>query len=567
MNTNLSSLVEKYQLLCNDHDGLVLATIVETMGSTYRKAGARMIITPEATFFGLLGGGCFEADLLAHSDEVFKSRQNKIVFYDMRAPEDEIWGLGLGCNGAVRILLQFVPADGSSEVFKLLQEALESDQKHVLLSVCKSSHQEIPEASNSLFPINNTTTTVTSSEWTEDVKKQVQQTGRSGVPLFKEHELDGEKVSLFTCEINPPFHFMVIGAGPDAEPIIRFARELGWKVSLVDYRESFLNQECFSSVENIIHSDAIGLGEHPVIREVNAIVVMTHKIEQDELYLKSLVKTSAQYIGLLGPRARRERLLDSLGNDVELLQSRIFGPVGLDIGGEAPEEIALSLVAEIQANHYGRNAQSLNSKDEPLHGAAGESADSLYAVVLAAGEASRFGGLKQTLEYQGMSLLRRSVIAANAVVDKRVKVVLGARAQKITREIESLDAGIVHNNDWESGMASSIKAGIESLPDSCDAIMLILCDQALVGAEQLQQLRETWIANNSKIVAASFSGTIGAPVIIPRTFFPDILKLSGDRGAKPVIERNIDQVQVLEMPEAEFDIDTQEDYMRLLSQI
>ena len=156
-------------------------------------------------------------------------------------------------------------------------------------------------------------------------------------------------------------------------------------------------------------------------------------------------------------------------------------------------------------------------------------------------------------------------MSANNIVDSRVKVILGARAQKITREVENMDAGVVLNNEWESGMASSIKAGLESLPDSSNAILLMLCDQALVGSDQLQHLRNTWLRDTSKIVASSFSGTISAPVIIPREFFPEIMKLRGDRGAKAIIENNMKQVVVLEMPESEFDIDTQDDYMRLLA--
>ena len=564
MNTNLPALFEKYHQLSSTHDSLVLATIIETMGSTYRKAGARMIITPEAKFFGLLGGGCFEADLLAHAEEVFSSQKNKIVFYDMRAPEDEIWGLGLGCNGAVRILLQFVPG-AESDIFRQFGEALESKKKQVFLSVCESTHEKLDDSVNILVRADEKNMGNTGETWPKNIQEQIIETSRTGAALYREHDIDGEQIAIFTSEIKPPFHLMVIGAGPDAEPITRFAKELGWKVSLVDYRESFLEQACFSGVDNIILGSARELSENPAVREIDALVIMTHKIEQDELYLKGLTETSASYIGLLGPAARRDRLVDALGDGAETLRSRIFGPVGLDIGGETPEEIALSLVAEIQATHYGRNAQSLHQKNQPLHEEYGSEAANLQAVILAAGGAKRFGGLKQMLEYEGASLLRRSITAANQVVEERVKVVLGARARKITREVENLDAAIVLNEDWESGMASSIKAGLDSLSDDCDAILLILCDQALINADHLQQLQDLWLSNKSHIVAASYSGTVGAPVIIPREFFPDLMKLKGDRGAKSVIENNMQRVSVLEIPEAEFDIDTEEDYTRILS--
>lgn len=565
MNTNLPALVERYGELRQKYDSLVLATIIETMGSTYRKAGARMLITPEAKFFGLLGGGCFEADLLAHAAEVFETRENKIVFYDMRAPEDEIWGLGLGCNGAVRILLQYISSGSDSHILSLVSNALELNRRQVLLSICESEHTDPGESDNLLLQFDDSGITNFPQTWPEEIQQQSLQTARSGTAQYAEYVIENRRISVFSSEIKPVFQLMIVGAGPDAEPIIRLARELGWKINLVDYRETFLEQECFEGVDNKILAGPEELESKSIIREIDALVLMTHKIEYDERYLKHLTQTTAGYIGLLGPAARRDRLLDALGEDVTLIQDRVFGPVGLDIGGESPEEIALSLVAEIQATHYGRNAQSLHIKNEPLHDQLSANNSDLYAIILAAGGAKRFGGLKQMLEYKGMSLLRRSVIAANALVDGRVKVVLGARARKIQREIDKHDVAVLHNNDWESGMASSIQLGIESLPDNCSGILLMLCDQALVDIDQLQQINDRWLNDKSRIVASAFAGTIGSPVIIPRQYFPEIMKLKGDRGAKSIIERYPDEVDALDIPEAEFDIDTEEDYTKLIS--
>ena len=564
MNTNLSALVSTYHSLRENHQQLVLATIIETMGSTYRKAGARMLITNDARFFGLLGGGCFEADLLAHAQEVFSKQESKIVFYDMRAPDDEIWGLGLGCNGAVRILLQLFSTNDSGHPLELIEQVLVNKRSGILLTSYQPGTAAESETDNWLLQFDDKQLIDAPSDLAAEHQQLVDKCQQTGAAQFA--QLEGEEAAVFCSQLKPPFHLLIVGAGPDAGPIVEIAQMLGWEITLVDYREAFLQQSEFEEVDSAVLSSPEELAERVDLARLDAVVLMTHKIEYDERYLKSLLTTSARYIGLLGPVARRERLLDQLGEDKELIIDRVFGPVGLDLGGELPEEIALSLVAEIQAVLYGKKAGSLNSTSAPLHEDPEQTHDDLYAVILAAGGATRFGGLKQLIEYQGSSLLRRSISVASEIVEDRVKVVLGARARKIRRDIESLKAGIVHNEDWEEGIASSIQAGIESLPDDCSGILLLLCDQARIEPQHLQQLLEQWIQDKSRIIASEYADTIGAPVIIPRQAFAGVMKLRGDKGAKSIIEKHPDNVTLVNIPEGEFDVDTQDDYMALLSE-
>jgi xanthine dehydrogenase accessory factor len=565
MNTNLTALVSTFHDLRQQHDELVLATIIETLGSTYRKAGARMLITPDAKFFGLLGGGCFEADLLAHAQDVFDKRQSKIVFYDMRAPEDEIWGLGLGCNGAVRILMQLLSTKEDEHAITLIERALNEKQKQVLLTICESNHTDLEEGQNHLLKFEDETPLDPNNDWPEEIIKAAKRTYLSESSLLTHYQAKEQSITFFCSEIKPPWHLLIIGAGPDAAPVIRFAKGLGWEISLVDYRESFIKQDSFAEVDHTIMATPEELPEQLDLHQVDAIILMTHKIEYDERYLKQLTQTSAKYIGLLGPAARRDRLIACLGEDEKLIHDRIFGPVGLDIGGELPEEIALSLVAEVQATLYQRDGGPLHKKTTALHDQQDFSNKDLHAVVLAAGGAKRFGGLKQLLEYKGTSLLRRSIDTANKIVDERVWVILGARSHKVKRNIENLDTRIVINKDWESGIASSIKAGVDVLPDSCTGVLFVLCDQALITQEHLQQLCELWLNDKSKIVASTYADTVGVPLIIPRNYFSAIMKLKGDVGAKSIITKYAEDIVTVNIPEAECDIDTESDYMALLS--
>ena len=192
------------------------------------------------------------------------------------------------------------------------------------------------------------------------------------------------------------------------------------------------------------------------------------------------------------------------------------------------------------------------------------SIDELHAIVLAAGGSTRFGGIKQLLELDGKSMLKRAVETATSVMDERVVLVLGLRANKLQREISQYNIDIVLNENWEKGMASSLKTGIETLPKNCRGVLIIFCDQPLITEQHLKKLIDLWLQDQSKIVAGSYAGTLGVPVLFPSSYFQNILELSGDKGAKSILHENEDKVLFLALPEAEIDIDTQEDVIEIL---
>lgn len=188
----------------------------------------------------------------------------------------------------------------------------------------------------------------------------------------------------------------------------------------------------------------------------------------------------------------------------------------------------------------------------------------LYAMVLAAGASSRFGGSKQLAELDGQSLLHRAVKVARQLMGDRVKVILGLNADKLEREIEDLEVKTVCNPDWKEGISSSLKKGIEALPQDCDAVLITFCDQPFVMEENLNKLIDKWNQDQSRIIACSYADTVGVPVIFPRNYFPKLCRLTGDTGAKVIIKQEINNVVLVELPEAEIDIDTQSDFERLL---
>jgi molybdenum cofactor cytidylyltransferase len=187
----------------------------------------------------------------------------------------------------------------------------------------------------------------------------------------------------------------------------------------------------------------------------------------------------------------------------------------------------------------------------------------LHAIVLAAGGSSRFGSPKQLVRVDGRPLLHAAVSRAVEVAGHAVTVVLGAHAADLAPLLRHSSASIVINRDWSEGMASSIRAGVASLPGSCTGVMLVLADQPAVTAEDLRRLAGTWRRQPGYIVAAQYGATMGAPAVFPSSSFRDLTELRGDRGAQLLFKRNPDRVIRVPMDSASIDIDTPEDLLRL----
>jgi xanthine/CO dehydrogenase XdhC/CoxF family maturation factor len=351
---NLQTLMPAFRTLRAAQQPLVLATVVETAGSTYRKAGARMMITRDGAFHGILGGGCFEGDLLDRAAEVFASGVPAVLFYDMRAPDEEIWGLGMGCNGAVRLLLERMDAGNGYEPMATLERCMKESGRGVLATVISGVHPGYASGSHHFFA--DESALPESPDWMSAGCRQARLTDRS---VLLRQTVDGEEITAFFDRLQPPPHLLVIGAGADAVPVVNLARAMHWQVSVVDRREAYAVPERFPAADRVMSATPETLATRIRLQTVDAVIVMTHNIAHDERYLRELAMTNIGYIGLLGPAPRRDRLLASLADHAVALQGRVFGPVGLDLGARLPEEIALSIIAQVLAQLRGRTGGPL----------------------------------------------------------------------------------------------------------------------------------------------------------------------------------------------------------------
>lgn len=300
---------------------LVLATVVKTAGSTYAKPGAQMLIASDGEYAGLLSGGCLEGDLREHARAVAATGAAVIVSYDLRSTTDQWFGLGAGCEGAMDILLARVAAHGGWQPLADMAESFRADRELRVSFVVAGDSGE--------FPL-----------------------GRV-LPAGATRPLPAG-VSVFTTTIAPPPRILLLGGGPDARPVAELCAFLGWRVTVADHRASYLLPGRFPPQTRLVEVRADELAARVPLAEHAAAVVMSHHLESDLHYLRALSRSALPYVGLLGPAGRREKLLADLGADATALLPRLRAPVGLDIGGRAPESIALSIVGELHAAMAGR---------------------------------------------------------------------------------------------------------------------------------------------------------------------------------------------------------------------
>ncbi len=290
---------------------LVIAIIVATEGSTYRKPGAFMLLSSSGRRAGLLSGGCLEGDLHEHALKMLADDRRCMMHrYDNRSSDDPIWGLGLGCEGSMTIFLLRCSTGDSYEPLTFIFNGLTKNEAVELMIDLRDGAFITPDSATSA-PVSS--------------------------------------VDHFLLKITPPLRLLICGAGPDAEPLFDFAHRLGWKVTLLDHRPAYAVMHRFSGAEVVKQIELDEWVKGLDLQRYSAAVVMSHHLGADAQYLRGLARSTIPYVGLLGPPARRERLLADVGPLAADLATRLRAPVGLNLGGRTPEAIALSIVAEIQA--------------------------------------------------------------------------------------------------------------------------------------------------------------------------------------------------------------------------
>ena len=347
-----------------------IATVVKVSGSTYRGPGARMLISEDGKTVGNISGGCLENDVITNAREVINSGEPRLVRYDTTAEEDIFWGTGLGCGGITHI---FIEPQSSLQPF--LQRVRQDIRHHqpVVAATVFEVQADLPIAPGARLMFDGSSlgvNTIPGGEFAVTLEKDVRYAYQSFSTETRTYSLPGGSVSVLMETLQPPQSLLIFGGGPDVFPVISLANQLGWQITVIDHREPFADPERFPDADRVILWQEEAFPEEVRIDERTVCVVMTHHYLTDKKILLHLLRSPAAYIGILGPAKRAKQLLDEVRDELPLsceITNRIYSPVGLDIGAETAEEIALSVIAEIMAVLHHREGGSLRERRGPIH--------------------------------------------------------------------------------------------------------------------------------------------------------------------------------------------------------
>lgn len=366
----LKAIHETYKQVDFTKHKAALATVVRVKGSSYRSPGARMLITDDGKWVGSISGGCLEGDALRKARQVMNEKQARCVTYDTREESNQNLGIGLGCNGVIDVLIEPVdPNDMHNPV--LLFESLMKMDTPVSLATVFTGDQELIGKKILLTGGSTKIQNLNNSKLEQIIERDLVELFESKKSEAKKYTIDHQETDVFIELIQPTISLMIFGGGFDARPVSQLAKTIGWNVMVTD--------ECVAHIAPVFFPDADKLSlcqREFVDREFNitpytACVLMSHNYEYDRDVLKRLIKTETPYIGILGPRKRFDKMLKEFSDqNIQLAETdwhRIHSPIGLDIGAEAPDEIAVSIIAEIQGKFTNRSGGFLKYRTGPIH--------------------------------------------------------------------------------------------------------------------------------------------------------------------------------------------------------
>ncbi|MDT0687698.1 XdhC family protein [Autumnicola psychrophila] len=369
----LDAILAEYEHLKKAKTGCVLVTVVHVEGSSYRKAGARMLVDEFGNITGAISGGCLEGDALRKALHAMHQQKNKLVSYDTSDEDDAVIGAQLGCNGIIQVLFEPLDYVDEGNPCELLKNVI--SQKKPLAIVVQFNLNKIKLQKGTKFIISE------NSEVTGEIPKKTlfdHILGKAQLSLkkeqndFAEYLIDGETQHIFIQNYQPPVKLIIVGAGNDARVLVQQAELLGWDTIVTDGRPTHANKCRFTTSCQVIVSKPESTLENIEINHRSCFVLMSHNYHYDLAVLKLLVAhEEIPYIGILGPKKKYVRMLDELAIEGFKLNTKvlnkIYAPVGLEIGAETPAEISISILAEIQSVLTGTSARNLREKSSPIH--------------------------------------------------------------------------------------------------------------------------------------------------------------------------------------------------------
>jgi xanthine dehydrogenase accessory factor len=366
------NIIEAFLKIRDTTLSAALATVVRVRGSSYRSPGARMLITDDGRWVGSISGGCLEGDALRKSRQVMTSKKPLTVTYDTSEESNQNLGIGLGCNGIIDVLIEPVNLQDENNPITLFQTITSSQKPIALATVFESSGGGgigekilIDQFEKTLY------TSINDQKLLSIIAADLKQIFVSRRSETKLYRVNNEKFEVFVELIQPVISLIIFGGGFDARPVSQLAKSLGWNVSVTDECVSHIAPIFFPSADKLQLCQREFVDRDFNITPYTACVLMSHNYEYDKAVLKKLLESLTPYIGILGPRKRFDKMRkEFLMEGIDLTEKdlhRIHSPIGLDIGAEAPDEISVSIIAEIQSKFSDRSGGFLKYNPGPIH--------------------------------------------------------------------------------------------------------------------------------------------------------------------------------------------------------
>jgi len=366
-------IIASYDLAKQQGMHSVLATVVHLEGSSYRRPGARMLVTENGKMTGAISGGCLEGDALQKAMLTFSEKKSRLVKYDTTDESDAVLGVQLGCEGIIHILFEYIHSEDPSNPIELLRLSQQKRQELVLVTGFDLSNKKNPQLGT--CALLNQQHLIAGKEnissLTSFIEVEAAQVFSKRITIVEDYAHSHYSGNLLFEFIQPAIALYIIGAGNDAIPLLTIAHQLGWDVSVVDGRNTHARKDRFISACQILVSKPEQVLDKIAIDSRTCFVLMTHNYQYDVKMLAALLHQPISYIGILGPKKKLQKMITQLTDEgitiTDSMLNKIYGPTGLEIGAETPEEIAISIVAEIQAVFTNKPGSMLRLKKDLIH--------------------------------------------------------------------------------------------------------------------------------------------------------------------------------------------------------
>ncbi len=370
----LQDIVKAFDQSITDKKQSALLTVVHVEGSSYRRPGARMLVTEDGILTGAISGGCLEGDALRKALLVMNQQRSMLVTYDTTDEDDVKLGTGLGCNGIIQILIEPVDANNPLNPVEIIRKVISKRRSTILVTLFSLINKKQAQPGTCLL-LEEDGTIVETLQTTQPVYTPILTDARSALQnqrtVFKTYTDDSDELTAFIEYRQPQISLIIIGAGNDARPLAAMADIIGWQVTVIDGRPNYTGKDRFPQACTIRISKPDNALNDIAIDQRTACLLMTHNYQYDKMMLHQLIQYPAGYIGMLGPKKKYESMMSELTEEGLTIKggqaSIIHSPIGLDLGAETAEEIALSILSEIQMVFTGSTGKSLHNQTSVIH--------------------------------------------------------------------------------------------------------------------------------------------------------------------------------------------------------